>query len=918
LPNASGTIALTSNLTSYALLASPIFTGIPEAPTATSGTDSTQIATTAFVQTAIAGANITLDADLEAIAALTGTSGFLKKDAANTWSLDTNTYVSSSTLSGYAPLESPTFTGTVSLPSETSIGSISSTVVGYLSGVTSGIQTQLNSKPTIGVTGVIDETVIPPEIARVADMSDATVGYVPVSTKGVANGVATLDENATVPSNQLNLSAYATKNNNTFTGTIVLPAATSIGDVTSTEIGYLDGVTALIQTQIDNKLSITAAAAEYVTTATASTAYQPKDADLTAIAALSGTAGILTKAGADTWTLDTNAYLTVADAEDPLTGYLLKSAAVTTYAPIAAPTFTGIVVLPSTTSIGTVSATEIGYLDGVTSSIQTQLNGKEASHSHPYQTQNSSLSSIAALAGTAGFIKFDGGSTYSVDSNTYLVRNQPTVDTAIIAGTTTFSIANAIATTLNIGGAATAITIGSTNANAETIIRTPKIASNASDIQLFNTTSTTVEFAGAATTLHIGGTSTAGSTFNIGANATASGNQKIVNLATGAASGSSTVINIGTSNDGTVNVYGDVVIDGTIEVPTPTTDVQAANKGYVDALAAGINIKQQAKYATTSALGVTYTAGSSDTSGGLGEGAFITATSNGAFSPDGTEVVAGERVLVKNQSDAKQNGIYVVTDPGDGDSPFILTRAADFNGESATNGIVKNGDYVFITGGSVNSNASFVLSQGGTSTTPSGAIKFGTDSVVFSQYSGVPGNITSLGVVTQGVWQSTRIQKEYLDDELATLNNPTFTGTVTVPTPVVNTDAATKAYVDNSIAANAAALPDIIPLDDIRGQFNGIDSRFIPTFQGQTLSILNPLRLLLSVNGIIQTVDFPEYVWQSFLPREGFMVDSDGYIAFSEVPPAGSTFDARLMPGPNINSVKKGYPFRPVDILLGV
>lgn len=39
---------------------------------------------------------------------------------------------------------------------------------------------------------------------------------------------------------------------------------------------------------------------------------------------------------------------------------------------------TGTVVLPATTSIGTVSSTEIGYLDGVTSAIQTQLNGKPA------------------------------------------------------------------------------------------------------------------------------------------------------------------------------------------------------------------------------------------------------------------------------------------------------------------------------------------------------------------------------------------------------------------------------------------------------------------------------------------------------------------------------------------------------------
>lgn len=40
------------------------------------------------------------------------------------------------------------------------------------------------------------------------------------------------------------------------------------------------------------------------------------------------------------------------------------------------PAFTGTVTLPATTSIGTVSATEIGYLDGVTSSIQTQLTAK--------------------------------------------------------------------------------------------------------------------------------------------------------------------------------------------------------------------------------------------------------------------------------------------------------------------------------------------------------------------------------------------------------------------------------------------------------------------------------------------------------------------------------------------------------------
>jgi len=52
------------------------------------------------------------------------------------------------------------------------------------------------------------------------------------------------------------------------------------------------------------------------------------------------------------------------------------SAALALKANLASPTFTGTVTLPSTTSIGNVSATELGYVDGVTSAIQTQLNTK--------------------------------------------------------------------------------------------------------------------------------------------------------------------------------------------------------------------------------------------------------------------------------------------------------------------------------------------------------------------------------------------------------------------------------------------------------------------------------------------------------------------------------------------------------------
>lgn len=66
-------------------------------------------------------------------------------------------------------------------------------------------------------------------------------------------------------------------------------------------------------------------------------------------------------------------------------------------APLASPTFTGTVVLPSTTSVGNVSSTELGYLDGVTSAIQTQIDGKAASvHTH-LAANITDLGSLATL-----------------------------------------------------------------------------------------------------------------------------------------------------------------------------------------------------------------------------------------------------------------------------------------------------------------------------------------------------------------------------------------------------------------------------------------------------------------------------------------------------------------------------------------
>ena len=175
-----------------------------------------------------------------------------------------------------------------------------------------------------------------------------------------------------------------------------------------------------------------------------------------------------------------------------------------------------------------------------------------------------------------------------------------------------------------------------------------------------------------------------------------------------------------------------------------------------------------------------------------------------------------------------------------------------------------------------------------------------------------------MGYVTIGTWAATPIAEPYISTDIARTESPTFTGHVHVPlTPVDNADATSKKYVDDLIFASLPYLPDIIPLDDLRYTFDDRESRFEPRFQGEKVNLYNPLRLMINLNGVVQTPSYPEYMWQSMLPLDGFMLDSDGWIAFSQVPPAGSTFDGRVMLGPNVNTVGKAYPFRAMDILLG-
>ena len=140
---------------------------------------------------------------------------------------------------------------------------------------------------------------------------------------------------------------------------------------------------------------------------------------------------------------------------------------------------------------------------------------------------------------------------------------------------------------------------------------------------------------------------------------------------------------------------------GTITT-APTNGTDIVNKDYADSIASGLNYHQPVNYASTTTLpAYTYNNGT----GGIG--ATITATANGALSLGGGSPTATQRVLIKDEAggNAAYNGVYVVTQAGSLITPFILTRATDYDSSGSGTNEIDQGDYVLVISGTLASTA---------------------------------------------------------------------------------------------------------------------------------------------------------------------------------------------------------------------
>lgn len=277
----TGAVELTvSNISGAAPLASPTFTGTPEAPTATAGTNTTQIATTAYVVTALSA--YATSASLSAYALLaspvfTGTPEAPTATAGtNTTQIATTAFVTtavSGVTGAYAPLASPAFTGTPTAPTPaagTDNTDIATTA--FVSSIFAAPPAYGSTTPaavfatTLSATGTVSGAGFTTLLAQYAPLASPTftgTPEAPTATAGTdTTQIATTAFVTTAVSGVTG--SYAPLASPAFTGTPTAPTATAGTDTTQlATTGFVYNATQVTESVALTSANVTLSAVQY-------------------------------------------------------------------------------------------------------------------------------------------------------------------------------------------------------------------------------------------------------------------------------------------------------------------------------------------------------------------------------------------------------------------------------------------------------------------------------------------------------------------------------------------------------------------------------------------------------------------------------------------------------------------------------
>ena len=158
-------------------------------------------------------------------------------------------------------------------------------------------------------------------------------------------------------------------------------------------------------------------------------------------------------------------------------------------------------------------------------------------------------------------------------------------------------------------------------------------------------------------------------------------------------------------------------------VQDPTSNLQAATKQYVDTIAAaGLHYHDPVRVEQEGNLSATYSNGTA------GVGATLTNNSTqAALTIDGVALSLNDRVLIYEQTNGYENGIYTVTNVGSASTNWVLTRATDADSYAPSDpDSLGQGDAFFVLEGDAGAGELYVMNTQGT-------ITFGTTNITFTQ-----------------------------------------------------------------------------------------------------------------------------------------------------------------------------------------